>query len=91
MNPKCPPMNLVGMGQESKGRWQVMLRQIAGYSCLAVGIAGCVLPILPGIPMLVLGLGLLSIDSPWAARLRDTLMAKLRWKPKPEPKPAKLQ
>jgi uncharacterized protein len=46
---------------------------MAGYACLAAGIAGCILPILPGIPFLFVGLGLLAVDSPWAARLRDRL------------------
>jgi len=51
----------------------MILRQGTGYLCLGVGIAGCVLPILPGIPFLFVGLGMLAVDSPWAARLRDKL------------------
>lgn len=61
------------MQSARNGRWQVILRQVTGYACLAVGVAGCVLPILPGIPLLFVGLGLLAVDSPWAARLRDRL------------------
>jgi uncharacterized protein len=52
---------------------KVVLRQIGGYACIAAGIAGCILPIIPGIPLLFVGLGLLSVDSQWAARLRDKL------------------
>ena len=59
------------MGGKSRGK--IILRQVAGYACLAAGIAGCVLPIIPGIPFLFVGLGLLAVDSPWAARLRDRL------------------
>jgi hypothetical protein len=56
-----------------KSHWQVILRQVTGYACLVAGVAGCVLPIIPGIPLLFVGLGLLAVDSPWAARLRDRL------------------
>jgi uncharacterized protein len=48
-------------------------RSAAGYSCIVVGIAGCVLPILPGVPLLFLGLGLLSVHNPWAANLLEKL------------------
>jgi hypothetical protein len=61
------------MGSARKSRWLVILRQTTGYGCLAAGVAGCILPIIPGIPLLFAGLGLLAVDSPWAARLRDRL------------------
>ena len=66
-------MNLMYMQMGGKSRVKVILRQGTGYLCLGVGIAGCVLPIIPGIPFLFVGLGLLAVDSPWAARLRDRL------------------
>jgi uncharacterized membrane protein YbaN (DUF454 family) len=82
---------------EGTGRGRIILRQATGYACLAVGVAGCVLPILPGIPFLFLGLGLLAVDSPWAARLRDRLkesvdrrFAKLRRKADREPQAIKV-
>ena len=81
---------------EGTGRGRIILRQATGYACLAVGVAGCVLPILPGIPFLFLGLGLLAVDSPWAAQLRDRLkeyagkqLSKLRRKVGPESQAAK--
>lgn len=61
---------------EGKGLGWVILRQTAGYACLVLGVIGCILPVLPGIPLLLAGLGLLAADSPWAARLRDNLKAK---------------
>ncbi|MBX6358494.1 MAG: hypothetical protein IRZ03_00285 [Acidobacterium ailaaui] len=61
----------------------VILRQVAGYACLLAGGVGCLLPVLPGIPLLIAGLGLLSVDSPWAARLHARIMSKLRKKPVP--------
>jgi len=61
------------MQTSGKKRGSVILRQITGYACLGAGVAGCVLPIIPGIPLLFVGLGVLAVDSPWAARLRDRL------------------
>lgn len=42
------------------GRWKAA----TGYLCLFVGVAGCLLPILPGIPFLLVGLKLLGPDHP---------------------------
>jgi len=42
----------------------VVFQRIAAYSCLVVGVAGLVLPILPGIPLLFVGLKLLGPDHP---------------------------
>jgi hypothetical protein len=82
---------------EGKGRGRVILRQVTGYAFLAAGIAGCVLPIIPGIPLLFVGLGLLAVDSPWAARLRDRLkkhvgrqISKLRRKADPKSRGTKV-
>src|SRR6185312_3669694 len=35
-------------------------KKIAAYFCLAVGLAGLALPLLPGIPLLIVGLALLG-------------------------------
>lgn len=37
-----------------------MGKRIAGYLCLATGVAGLALPLLPGIPLLIAGLALLG-------------------------------
>jgi len=63
----------MSMQARENSRIKKIMRQTGGYSCVAVGAAGCVLPILPGIPLMLLGLGLLAVDSPRAARLRDRL------------------
>ena len=59
-------------------------RMVLGVACLAVGIIGFVVPIIPGIPLTLVGLELLGADKylprfirdPWERfkqRLRDSL------------------
>ncbi|MDR3735721.1 MAG: PGPGW domain-containing protein [Acidobacteriaceae bacterium] len=44
-------------------------RKTVGWSCLVVGALGLVLPIIPGIPLLVIGLAALSTQHRWARAL----------------------
>lgn len=46
------------------GHAKSMVRHIAAYVCLVIGVAGLALPLLPGIPFLILGLSLLRPDHP---------------------------
>jgi uncharacterized membrane protein YbaN (DUF454 family) len=46
-----------------------LIRVISGWFLLVTGIAGCVLPIIPGIPLLLAGLLILSRDYVWARAL----------------------
>ncbi len=46
--------------------WRRMGRQVSGWGLLAVGVAGCLLPVAPGIPFLLAGLALLAPDYAWA-------------------------
>jgi hypothetical protein len=48
---------------------------VGGFGLLAVGLALLVLPG-PGIPVLVAGLGLLSLEFEWARRLRVYVLAR---------------
>ena len=43
--------------------WQAA-RVVLGVLCVAVGILGCVLPIIPGIPILLAGVALLGPRHP---------------------------
>ncbi|HQR29275.1 MAG TPA: PGPGW domain-containing protein [Anaeromyxobacteraceae bacterium] len=52
------------------------VRVAAGWALLVVGVLLLVLPG-PGIPLLVLGLALLSRDVPWARRLRERVVERL--------------
>ncbi|HXE13912.1 MAG TPA: hypothetical protein VN633_17420 [Bryobacteraceae bacterium] len=54
-----------------------LAKKILAYFCLAVGVAGLALPILPGIPLLIVGLALLGPEHPfrrlaarWKSRFR---------------------
>lgn len=42
------------------------LRKASGWFLLILGLAGCVLPILPGIPFALAGLLILAKDYSWA-------------------------
>jgi uncharacterized membrane protein YbaN (DUF454 family) len=50
--------------------------KLAGWGFIFLGILGIFLPILQGILFLLVGLFLLSDDSPWAARLLHSLKKK---------------
>lgn len=52
-------------------------RMIFGWVCLAVGILGVVLPIIPGVPFLVLGIVTLASQHRWARKVM--MWAKRRW------------
>lgn len=45
------------------------VKRIAAWACLTAGMAGILLPLLPGIPLLLLGLKLLGPDHPLARPL----------------------
>lgn len=53
---------------------------IAGVVCVIVGIAGIFLPIIPGVPILLLGLHLIGVRLPfldkWIQRLKTWLESK---------------
>ena len=51
------------------------VRIVGGVVLVIVGIIGCVVPILQGILLIVLGLGLLSVDIPAVRRWRERLVA----------------
>lgn len=49
-------------------------KPIAAYVCLIAGIAGLALPLLPGIPLLIVGMALLAPEHPIRRKLA-------RWMP----------
>ena len=56
------------------------LTLIAGVVCVVVGIAGTFLPIVPGVPILLLGLHLIGVRIPfldkWMQRFKTWLKTK---------------
>jgi len=57
----------------SRSSW---VRKAGGWALLAAGIAGCVLPVIPGIPLLLAGLLVLAQDYLWA---KSALGKTKRW------------
>jgi uncharacterized membrane protein YbaN (DUF454 family) len=54
-----------------------------GWLLVAVGVVGCVVPVIPGIPLLLAGLGLLAYEYVWAKRLLERVQGwwhQVRWK-----------
>ena len=49
------------------------IRAVAGLVLLVIGVAGLVLPILPGIPLMIAGLALLGTDHPVNVAIRRRL------------------
>jgi uncharacterized protein len=58
-----------------KWSWGRVTRFIGGWLLILVGIAGCVLPILPGVPLILAGLALLAEEYAWARRWMDKFKA----------------
>ncbi|MCU1226392.1 MAG: hypothetical protein JWQ42_4485 [Edaphobacter sp.] len=63
-------MDQVGANRK---RWA---RKLGGWGLLIVGVAGCVLPVAPGIPFVLAGLVLLAKDYAWA---KHALRRMKRW------------
>ncbi|WP_260703416.1 PGPGW domain-containing protein [Edaphobacter flagellatus] len=42
------------------------IRKASGWALLLAGIAGCILPVIPGVPLLLAGLLILARDYRWA-------------------------
>jgi uncharacterized membrane protein YbaN (DUF454 family) len=53
------------MGAVEAGR-NSWARKAGGWGLLAAGIAGCILPVIPGIPLALAGLIILARDYAWA-------------------------
>jgi uncharacterized protein YqgC (DUF456 family) len=63
-----------------------MLKRISAYVLLVVGVAGLAMPLLPGIPLLLVGLSLLGPEDPirqmlarWIKRAPRWMKQKPRW------------
>jgi uncharacterized protein len=55
--------------------WRRWARLAGGWLLLIAGLAGFVLPVIPGIPLLLAGLALLAYEYVWARRLLERVKA----------------
>ena len=53
-------------------------RKILGWTCILLGLPGLILPLLPGIPLLVLGIVLLASQHQWAHNLLEWAKRRFR-------------
>ena len=58
-----------------------MWRLVLGWFCIGLGVVGVLVPILPGIPLLIIGLVLLSTQYHWAHRAMVWMKARFHRKP----------
>jgi len=58
-------------------------RLIAGWGCIGAGLLGLILPVIPGIPLLIFGLVMLSTQYHWAHKAVLWMKARFR-KHKPD-------
>ena len=64
--------------------WRIV-RLASGWSLVAVGIVGLVLPILQGVALILAGLAVLATDLPWARRLLHRVRDRVRkWRKEPD-------
>jgi len=62
-----------------------VIRNACGFALIAVGLAGLVLPIIPGIPLLAAGAALLGANHPFIRSCREWLRNKGLWREKNTP------
>jgi uncharacterized membrane protein YbaN (DUF454 family) len=52
------------------------LREISGFALLIAGLVGCLIPLIPGSPMVIAGAALLGADHP---RIRPSIRRLEQW------------
>ena len=71
------------MNLQSKPHWlRKLIRHVAGWGCIILGVLGCILPILPGLVFLAAGAMLLAPDLPFFQRLLQAVSERIpkNWK-----------
>ena len=56
--------------------WRVRLREASGFVLISVGVTGLLVPIIPGIPLIAAGVGVLGSDHSFVRRWRTKLEEK---------------
>ena len=52
-----------GVSDSGGGGWR-MARAVAGVAMISIGVIGCVLPVIPGVPLVIGGVALLGTRHP---------------------------
>jgi uncharacterized membrane protein YbaN (DUF454 family) len=66
------------MPHPRKPHWlRTLIRHLAGWGLIGLGLIGCLLPVMPQVPFLVAGAVLLAPDIPLFRRLAKALAARL--------------
>jgi hypothetical protein len=64
------------LSQGHRDLWR-LVRVVCGIVLIAAGLVGMVLPIIPGLPMVLVGILLVAPDHPWVNLMRERL---IRWR-----------
>ncbi len=50
------------------------VKVVLGFVLIGVGLLGLLLPVMPGIPLLVAGVALVGADHPWIKPMKERLL-----------------
>ena len=78
----APPAAQVGKEREVKAVWH-QVRAVTGLTLIGLGVLGILLPIIPGAPLLIVGVALVGANHPWVRPFTARLRAwrrKLKWR-----------
>lgn len=61
-----------------RGRLKLgQLREVSGFALLIIGLISCLIPVIPGSPMVIAGIALLGSDHP---KIRPSIRRLERWR-----------
>jgi uncharacterized membrane protein YbaN (DUF454 family) len=51
------------------------IRIVLGFVLIAMGVLGLLLPLMPGIPLLLAGVALVGVDHPWIKPVKERFLS----------------
>lgn len=78
---RAPPFaEQVGKEREAKAVWRT-IRTVTGLTFIGLGLIGMVIPVIPGIPLLIAGVALVGANHPWIRPVMARFRAwRRKWK-----------